>query len=658
MASSNSSILDDKYSLGILLIVLLFFSWLLSIKNLVLDWTETASDSPTHIAPNILLIVVDDLGYDDTSAINENGLPTPNIQQLAKDGTTFRRHYADSTCTPSRVAMLTGRYPERSGFRPVGIEIPAEFPTIAQQLEAAGYATYLTGKWHAGEDRPQSGPSHKGFKEWFGFLNQWELSGEVTEANKGGSKKPTYHNPMLRKNGGELIQHSGHLTDILTDHTIAKISELSSSTKPWFIYHAFLAPHHPIQPAERYKAKFPSTPEGEYTALVTQMDDAVGRLLKAVDRENTLVVFVSDNGGTNKQRDNNFPFYGKKGDMYEGSYRTPLILNWPGRIPQGKFIDEIVMNVDIYPTLMATALVSPPDDLDGENLWPLLQGDISMPQRRRSWEIFNPNITALGYSFLSGSGDWRLASSQGLPPNLYDLRNEPAGKNDIADQHPEKVVELAASFWQEYWNKSLLHPSEDVGSTPDQTRYSGFDTLRTPFRYGFTIGLEIGPILETDVAKPLTSPLILAGQAGFWELRLVEGEGLEWEIGNTILRDASFEPSVCNAIILTGYLQPRAHLAKRDPVSQVNLYSSGFIRDYNREFDFSSLPGDQLHQPTYVNFNGRAKFSNMMLNSYGESYIPRISEDFVEIYTTLHKEEKLSLADVKLMDSELCRPGL
>ena len=219
MLSTSSSTLDDKYSKGILLIAVLFFSWLLTVKNFALDWTDSTRESQDLTQPNILLIVVDDLGYDDTSAINSSGLPTPNIKQLAQQGVTFRRHYADATCTPSRVAILTGRYPERSGFRPVGPEIPAEFSTIAEQLSTAGYATYLTGKWHAGEDRVEAWPGNKGFDQWFGFLNQWELAGEVSDLNVG-NRRPTYRNPMLRKNGGELTPHNGHLTDILTDHTI------------------------------------------------------------------------------------------------------------------------------------------------------------------------------------------------------------------------------------------------------------------------------------------------------------------------------------------------------------------------------------------------------------------------------------------------------
>lgn len=653
MQSTPSSLLDDKYSKGILLISVLFFSWFLSVKNIVSDWVSPADDSQALTNPNILLIVVDDLGYNDTSAINSDGLPTPNIQQLAQYGVTFSRHYADSTCTPSRVGILTGRYPERSGFRPVGTEIPTEFSTIAEQLQEAGYTTYLTGKWHAGEDRPEALPQNKGFDAWFGFLNQWELSGEITASNRS-HRRPTYRNPMLRKNGGELSQHDGHLTDILTDHTIQKLRQLQAAGKPWFLYHAFLAPHQPIQPAQRYKVKFPDTPEGRYTALVTQLDDAIGRILEVIDRDNTLVIFVSDNGGTNRERNNNFPFFGKKGDMYEGAFRTPLIISWPGIIPQKKVIDDVVMNVDIYPTIMAAAHVQTPQDIDGNNLWPALLNDHAIDQRSRSWEVFSANVSALSFSFISASGGSRLASLQGFDPSLFKLSENPSGELDVANQYPEEVDTLLSAFWRDHWTKSLVAASEQPGDASSQTLYRGFDAMRTPYRYGFAIGLEIGP-LPSPLTKQSDKPFyVLAGQEGIWELRYNPSHGLEWHIGQTILRDSHFEPSRCNAIILTGYFQPKGHLTKRDTRSQIKLYSSGFLRDINREVEFWPAEDEQLHTPTLVNYNGKAVFSNMMLSSFADNYSPDISSQFIDIYTSAFRQKTLSLADVSMMDAELC----
>lgn len=656
MPSTPSSISGDRFSKGMLLLAVLFFSWLLSAKNLMLEWVSPAKDTLTPTMPNILMIVADDLGYDDTNAINNGGLHTPNLQGLAQEGVTFRRHYADSTCTPSRVAILTGRYPERSGFRPVGSEIPAEFATIAQELSDAGYATYLTGKWHVGEDRPQAWPENKGFDQWFGFLNQWELSGEVTELNKG-KRKPTYHNPQLRENGGELRGYSGHLTDILTDHTVRKIEQLRSANKPWFIYHAFLAPHHPIQPAERYASQFPQTPAGRYTALVTQLDDAIGRILSAVDRTNTLVVFVSDNGGTNVERNNNFPFFGKKGELFEGSFRTPLIVSWPGIIPEGKTIDDVVMNVDIFPTLLAAAHREAPADLDGVNLWPAMLGEHTVEKRARSWEIYSPNVNSVNFSQLSTSGEWRLTSLQGsgIPPGLYHLATNGSGEEDVAAVHEDVVENLTSEFWQDHWEKSLIPVIEQPGGEDGQTLYLGFDTMRTPYRYGFSIGLSIGPLPSSLDTSPQSGGYILAGQDDTWELRYNPGLGLEWQLGDTVLTDPHFEPSRCNAIVVTGYIQPKGHLTKRDPRSEIKLYSSGFLRDASYDPTLPADNEDSLHAPTFVNFNGRAKFSNMILSSFADSYSPNIRPQFSEFYVTLFQEKKLSLANVSMMNAELCR---
>jgi arylsulfatase A-like enzyme len=635
-----------------LLLALLLFSWWANVKHVVMDWVSAGDDSHTAATPNVLLIVADDLGYNDTSAINPGGLDTPNLAALARQGLTFTRHYADSTCTPSRVGILTGRFPERSGFRPVGAEIPAEYPTIAEQLKRSGYNTYLTGKWHAGEEREVAWPHHKGFDNWFGFLNQWELSGEA-EALGRGARKPTYINPMLRENGGQLKRFRGHLTEILTDHTIAKIRELGRRPEPWFLYHAFLAPHHPIQPDTRFRQRFPDTPAGRYAALVTQMDHAIGRILEAVDRENTLVIFVSDNGGTNKQRDNNYPFYGKKSEPYEGAYRTPLIISWPGRVPSGEVTDATVMNVDLYPTIAATAQTPAQTGLDGENLWPLILNGIPPGPRARSWETYSLNVNAMDYSYLPASGDWRLSVTSGFVSELFHLAESPHGGDDVAGQHPDTVRELDRQYWLSHWGYSLLPVQAQPGNTPGQLQYTGFDAMRTPYRNGFAIGVEVGPLpdLEGDTA---IAGIALAGQAGSWELRYNPREGLEWHIGGRVLRDAGFDPAQCNPVILTGYLEQMGHLSVREPRSELKLYARGNLQAQERAPEFETSPGTQLEAPTYVNAGGRALFSNMMLSDWRDPYAPRVMPKFLDIYSAVYRERKLSLPTLENMSKMLC----
>jgi hypothetical protein len=440
----------------------------------------------------------------------------------------------------------------------------------------------------------------------------------------------------------------------MTEHTIRKLEQLQTSGQPWFLYLAHLAPHHPIQPAERYARNFPDTPEGRYAALVTQLDDAIGEVLRVIDRSNTLVVFVSDNGGTNLERNNNFPYFGKKGEMYEGAFRTPLIVSWPGFIPQGKTIDDVVMNVDLYPTLLAAAHRQAPTDLDGRNLWPLFLNANSINGRNRSWEVYSANVNTVSFSFLSASGDWRLSSLQGLAPSLFKLSDEPSGAVDVAGHNPGPLATLTSEFWQEHWRKSLIAVSKQPGSSEAQTLYRGFDAMRTPHRYGFAIGLEVGPLPSTLIQSPSRSFYVLAGQKNVWELQFKPGHGLEWHMGDVVLRDPNFEPSQCNAIILTGYFEPQGHLAKREPKSQIKLYSSGFLRDSNNDIAYKPADDEKLRAPTFVEFHGKATFSNMMLSSFADSYSPRLLPQYLDMYTSLYREKRLSLADVSMMDAELC----
>jgi len=656
-AAFSTTTQDLPLKIGLLVAVLLF-SWLTSAKHLVSDWVRTAQEEPAHVPPNILLIVADDLGYNDTNVFNPTGLETPNIFELSKGGATFTRHYADATCTPSRVGLLTGRYPERSGFRPIGQEIPAEFPTLAESLQNIGYRTYLTGKWHAGEARAAAWPQNKGFDHWFGFLNQFELSPLPTKTKKQ-KRRPTYRNPLLRIDGGEQRRYEGHLTEILTRHTIEKIEKFQSQDEPWFLYHAFLAPHTPIQPAARFKEKFPDTPQGEYEALVAQLDESIGRILDAVDKERTLVIFLSDNGGTNLQRDNNFPFFGRKSEPYEGAYRTPLILHWPTQISSGEKFDDVVMNVDIFPTVLAATGAPSDTAIDGINLWPLLRGAHPTTRRERGWEVYAANVDLLSFSYLSADSAWRLVGADGLGASLYDLGSNPSGREDVVERHRDKEANFTERFWKNQWEKSVIPVKEVVSEDGLQTTYSGFDAMRTPHQYGFAIGLEIGPLpnfTQNPTSQHDQDPLLLAGQEGSWALFYREGRGIEWHFGDTVLRDAQFEPSACNAVVLTGYLEAEGHLALRKPRSTLKLYSSGFLRDLTPEQQFHPDPSlTSLATATVIQHAGKALFSNQMLSTFDDPYTPLVEPQYIEYFLKGHKERYLSIANVEMMDAQLCQ---
>ena len=398
-------------------LALAMLSTLLSLLGLKgLSITSEESVSHPGLRPNIVMIVADDLGYNDISSINSQGINTPAIDQLAKEGVLFTRHYADSVCAPSRVGLLTGREPERSGFRPGGPGIPDEFITLPESLADAGYKTRLVGKWHAGTAHRRSWPDRHGFQSWFGFLDQWRIQVPVEQFGK--QAKPNYRNPWLQRDGALPEKHKGHLTDILTRESVSFIHENSASSQPWFLYHAFLAPHAPIQPAPRFARKFDDSPEGRYRALVTQLDDSVGQIMDSLREtgslDNTLVVLLSDNGGTNTQLDNNYPFKGSKNQVYEGSFRTPLLIHWPAQLTPD-VVDQLVHNIDLYPTILAALSLPNEQQLDGISFWEASRGiegkgrssgNIGAGATVRFWEKYFHNLGTMGFSVLSADGQW------------------------------------------------------------------------------------------------------------------------------------------------------------------------------------------------------------------------------------------------------------
>jgi len=243
---------------------------------------------------------------------------------------------------------------------------------------------------------------------------------------------------------------------------------------------------------------------------------------------------------------------------------------------------------------------------------------------------------------------------QGLAPSLFKLSETPSGEVDVAGQNPGPLAALTSEFWRTHWNNSRIAANQRPGSSEAQTLYGGFDAMRTPHRYGFAIGLEIGPLPAQLLHAPDRPVYVLAGQDNLWELTFTPGQGVAWRMGSVVLQDPNFEPSQCNSIILTGYFEPKGHLTKRDPKSQIKLYSSGFLRDASIDIAYRPASDKELSSPTFVNFHGRAIFSNMMLSSFADSYAPRLLPQYLDLYMSMYHERKLSLADVRMLEAELC----
>lgn len=632
------------------LFILLMLGWLLSKLPLVQTQSlADVADTKEVLRPNILMLVADDLGYNDTGIYQTSDAPTPAINALAKEGVRFSRHYAHATCSPSRVAMLTGRQAERFGFRHSGMEIPPEVTTLPEALKTLGYSTHLVGKWHAGEIRRESLPLAQGFDSYFGFHNQWELGSADITAVKG-YVKPTYINPYLRD--GELPpkQYEGHLTDLLAEKTRALIKSKANINTPWFIYHGFLAPHAPIQPAARFAKHYAKNPEGKYLALLAQFDAAVSDIMRTLKEsgqdKNTLVIVVSDNGGTSNERDNNHPFYGRKNESYEGSFRTPLVLYWPGQLPATQ-VDEKVMNTDIYPTVLALLGEQTKEILDGISVLPVLSGQ-RLPLRSMSWEQYQWNINALTYSFLSDDGRWRMSSMFGLKPTLYNLDQEARGERDMAFEHSEKVADLQKQYRTRQWELAQFFPH--LNERDGSRLYTGWDMQRTPLYHGLSLGFAF-----EGERLPSQDMAVLARQEGLWRLELERGHKLVLTLGDQKLHGGDLSGNTCHEIVLTGNFQPSALVAPIPEAYRLKLYVNGQLRDILKKQPKNYPRIAKATNATEVNYGGKAVFSTLPVSTPNEVYYPEhLPQEHQVLFQTAYQQDELEYPRMKYLSKQLC----
>ena len=358
--------------------------------------------APASPRPNVIFIVADDLGYGEPACYGGRDIPTPNIDRLAAEGIRFTQGYVTASfCAPSRAALLTGRYQTRFGFEANAIGaanadprvgLPADQRTLAQRLRDTGYATALVGKWHLG-GTPAFHPHRRGFDEFFGFLHEghyyvpppwqgvttWLRRPALPDGAKGrwtspdgrvvwtthlGSIEPDYNadNPILR--GSQPEAEPSNLTDAFTREACDFIQRHSS--QPFFLYLAFNAVHSPLQATDRYLDKFSHIPDVHrriFAAMLAHLDDGIGTVLEQLHYvgldQNTLVVFLADNGGATRElTSSNRPLRGEKGSVFEGGIRVPFIIRWPARFPAGRVIDTPVISLDLAATALAGAGVN------------------------------------------------------------------------------------------------------------------------------------------------------------------------------------------------------------------------------------------------------------------------------------------------------------
>ena len=424
--------------------------------------------SPSHAAdgkkPNILVIVADDLGYGELSCQGfTQQIPTPHIDSLAKNGTRFTSGYVSGPyCSPTRAGLMTGRYQQRFGheFNPGPAEqavdnfgLSLNEKTIGDRLTAAGYATGWFGKSHLGY-KPEFHPLKRGFGEYFGFLG-----GAHSYLDAAGDK----NNPILR--GTTPVDNLGYTTEAFGHEAVNFIA--AHKLEPWFVYLPFNAVHAPMESTDKYLQHFVSIEDKRrrtFAAMLAAMDEAIGSVLGKIreqgQEENTLIFFISDNGGpTPSTTSGNGPLHGFKAQTWEGGIRVPWLVQWKGHLPAGKVDDRPVIQLDILPTALAAAGVPAQSEwkLDGVNLLPYLKGEKTTPPHDALYWRFGQQIAVR-------AGDWKLvkAPGAGAEPgekavkattagaHLYHLGKDIGETKNLADAEPEKVQELAA-LWDR-WN--------------------------------------------------------------------------------------------------------------------------------------------------------------------------------------------------------------
>ncbi len=435
----------------------LLISWL---TCFVLAHAVMAADRP-----NVMIIIADDLGYHDVGFQGSREIPTPHLDRLAASGIRCTNGYVSHPfCSPTRAGILTGRYQHRFGhennpaWKPESTldGLPLDQITLPQLLKDAGYHTGAVGKWHLGA-HPQFHPMKRGFDEYFGALGGGHM---YFPGDKGGVE---YTIP-LNRNGNDEPQRR-YLTEQFGEETAAYVKRQATG-QPWFLYLAFNAPHTPLQAPESWLEKFAHLDQPSrrtYAAMVAAMDAAIGQVLDQLEvtqqRENTLIFFVSDNGGPNLNAKgtgnftDNTPLRGAKGDLHEGGMRVPFLISWPARLKPGTY-DAPVISLDFLPTAVALAGGKLPEDrlLDGVNLVPYLTGEKSgQPHERLFWRSQGPKgIHAVR------QGSWKFFRAANGQPELYDLNRDIAETQNLAAKKPELVAQFNEAIAE--WEKGTIPP--------------------------------------------------------------------------------------------------------------------------------------------------------------------------------------------------------
>lgn len=403
--------------------------------------------------PNIVHIIADDLGWKDVGFNGCTDIKTPNIDALAAGGAKFTQFYVQPMCTPTRAAILTGRYPFRYGLQTAVIPSVSAYGLdtsewlMPQCLKEAGYQTAIIGKWHLGHADKKWWPKQRGFDYHYGTMIG-ELDYFTHEE----------HGVLDWYRENEPLREEGYTTTLLGNDAV-RLIESHDTSKPLYLYLTFNAPHTPYQAPQEYIDRYPDIKDPTrrtYAGMVTCLDDQIGRVVAALDKKgirgNTLILFHSDNGGTRSAMFagvmadmnkvvipcDNGPYREGKGTLFEGATRVCALANWPGHI-KAQTVDGLIHAVDMFPTLanLAGASTAKSKPLDGVNVWSTIAEGKASPRTEMVYNIepFRASIR---------QGDWKLIWRTLIPTSvdLYDLKNDPSEKNNLASAHPEMVTAM------------------------------------------------------------------------------------------------------------------------------------------------------------------------------------------------------------------------
>lgn len=483
--------------------------------------------------PNILIIMCDDLGYADVGFNGATDIRTPELDRLAAAGTVCTSAYvAHPFCGPSRMGLLSGRYPHEFGgqfnhppyqeglteYDTLGI--PQSETLISTVLQKAGYFTGAIGKWHLGIDKPFH-PNNRGFDDFYGFLGGGHMyfpekyTGIYARQKKNGVKRINEYVFPLEHNG-QPVEPKGYLTDELSGEAVRFLNEAAArQQQPFFLYLCYNAPHAPMAATEADLAEFPEIGNAKrrtYAAMVYAVDRGVGRMVQTLKQngqfDNTLILFLSDNGGKPSLGASNAPLRGRKGDTWEGGFRVPMFWHWPGKIPAQK-VDFPVSSLDFYPTFTALAggRIPPGKKLDGKNIFQGLEagenprkGDLIFSLRHRN-----------SYSDVSvRRDDWKVVRYANQPWRLFNITADPGETRDLAAQYPERVKEMiqAAQQWSTTHTQPLWFHAAAARDAWTENHMPRFEKTFEPI-----IGAPALPPVKhiTDEPAPTNTPSAPAG---------------------------------------------------------------------------------------------------------------------------------------------------